>query len=132
MGGRGSFAAGKPVPPTYRTVGTIHGVKVLEGINGKHSLPESSNTSLAYIKLKPDGTFHEIRFYDKNHILFLEVAYHPESNLGSPLKPILHYHLYDPKFSKTQIKQRDLRSNALKLPGGMKKKLRKYFKGVQF
>lgn len=131
MGGRGSFAAGNPVPPEYKTVGTIHGVKVLEGINGKHSLPESSNTSLAYIKLKRNGTFHEIRFYNKDHVLYLEIGYHPERKLNSPLKPILHYHLYDPRFSKTTIYSDDLRSDAIKLPGGMKKKLRKYFKGVQ-
>lgn len=131
MGGRGTFAVGKNVAYTYQMVGQIEGVKVLKGINGKHGLPESSHSSTAYIKLKPDGTFHEMRFYNKSHILYLEVGYHPEKTLGSAGKPILHYHLYDPTFSTTRLKG-PWRSNAIKLPGGMKKKLRKYFKGIKF
>ena len=39
MGGRGTFAAGNPVPYSYQTVDTIEGVKVLVGVNGKHGLP---------------------------------------------------------------------------------------------
>ena len=58
MGGRGTFAAGNSVPYSYKTVGFIEGVKVLERINGKHALPESSHSSDAYIKLKPDGINH--------------------------------------------------------------------------
>ena len=68
MGGRGTFAAGNPVPYSYKTVETIDGVKVLQGTSGKHGLPESSHSSEAYIKQKPDGTFHEMRFYNKEHI----------------------------------------------------------------
>lgn len=33
MGGRGTFAVGRNVDFTYKTVGTIEGVKILEGIN---------------------------------------------------------------------------------------------------
>lgn len=95
MGGRGTFARGNNVPYTYRTVGIIEGVKVLEGINGKHSLPEEAHSSSAYIKLKPDGTFHEIRFYDKDHYLVMEIAYHPESNLTGHGRPVLHIHTYE-------------------------------------
>lgn len=51
MGGRGTFAAGNPVPYSYKKVEEIEGVKVLTGINGKHALPESSHSSNAYIKL---------------------------------------------------------------------------------
>ena len=51
MGGRGTFAAGRNVDFTYKTVGTIEGVKVLEGMYGKHALPEESHSSKAYIKL---------------------------------------------------------------------------------
>lgn len=131
MGGRGTFAAGNPVSYSYQMVDTINGVKVLEGTDGKHGLPESAHSSNAYIKLKPDGTFHEMRFYDKNHVLYLEIGYHAEKNLGSPDKPILHYHLYNPLFSKTKVGGKELRGAAVKLPGGMKKKLRKYFKGVK-
>ncbi len=63
MGGRGTFASGNNVAYTYKTVGKINGVKVLKGIGGKHSLPEESHTSNVYIKLKPDGSFHEMRIY---------------------------------------------------------------------
>ena len=63
MGGRGTFAAGNAVAYSYQTIGTIYGVKVLDGINGKHGLPESAHSSDAYIKLNHDGTFSEMRFY---------------------------------------------------------------------
>ena len=56
MGGRGSYAAGNNVEYTYKTVGMVDGVKILQGIGNKHGLPESSHSSEAYIKLKPDGT----------------------------------------------------------------------------
>lgn len=78
MGGRGTYAAGNDVEYTYQTVDKIEGVKVLEGLNGKHGLPEESHNSNAYIKLKPNGTFHEMRIYDKDHYLIKEIAYHPE------------------------------------------------------
>ena len=96
MGGRGTFAAGKDVAFKYKEVGKINGVKILEGIKGNHSLPEEAHSSLAYIKLKKDGTFHEIRFYDKNHYLVKEIAYHPEPkiNNGNRSEPILHVHDY--------------------------------------
>ena len=96
MGGRGTFAAGNPAPYSYKTVGMIDGVKVLQGISGKHGLPEEAHTSFAYIKLKPDGTFHEMRFYDTNHSLTMEIAYHPEPNLnnGNRTESILHVHEY--------------------------------------
>ena len=81
MGGRGTFASGNNVAYSYKTVGKIAGVKVLQGIGGKHSLPEESHSGQAYIKLKPDGTFHEMRIYDKNHFLIAEIAYHVEPNI---------------------------------------------------
>lgn len=130
MGGRGSFAAGNPVPYKYKTVGFIEGVKVLEGTGNNRGLPESSHSSCtAYIKLDYKGVFKEMRFY-KDHVLFLEIGYHSEKTLGSPNKSILHYHLYHPLFSKTKTGHK-YRSDAIKLPGGWKKKLRKYFKGVK-
>ena len=108
MGGRGTFAAGNPVPYTYATVGRIEDVKVLSGLNGKHGLPEESHSSYAYIKLKPDGTFHEMRTYDKDHYLTFEIAYHPEPKLDSSRKPVLHYHLYD-KNSTEPVPKRQLK-----------------------
>ena len=131
MGGRGTFAAGNSVPYSYQTVGTIEGVKVLQGIDGKHSLPESAHSSHAYIKLKPDGTFHEMRVYGKDHVLQLEIAYHPEPSLtGDRQTPVLHYHTYDDRFSKNKTGAFN-RSSAALLPSEMKEKYRKFFKGVK-
>ena len=97
MGGRGTFAAGNSVAYTYKTVGYVEGVKVLQGLNGKHSLPEEAHSSSAYIKLKPDGTFHEMRIYDKDHYLIKEIAYHPEPKLnsGNRFENVLHIHEYE-------------------------------------
>lgn len=95
MGGRGTYASGrKDVKATYRTVGYVNGVKVLEGTGNQHGLPAESHSSSAYVKLYPDGTFHEIRFYDKDHYLKQEVAYHPETGLDPSRKPIVHIHEY--------------------------------------
>ena len=121
MGGRGTFAAGHSVEYTYETTGKIAGVKILSGRNGKHGLPEEAHSSHAYIKLKPDGTFHEMRVYDNDHYLTFELAYHPEPSLDSSRKPVLHYHLYDRNFN---------RSRAIKATKAMKKHFRKYLKGV--
>ena len=61
MGGRNTYAAGKDVPFTYKTAGFFHGVKVLEGIGGKHNLPEEAHSSTAYAKLFKDGkSFDEV------------------------------------------------------------------------
>ncbi len=131
MGGRGTFAAGNSVLYTYKTVGKIEGVKVLQGISGKHSLPESSHSSSAYIKLKPDGTFHEMRFYDKKHVLYMEIAYHPEKSLtGDNYTSILHYHTYKESFSISKTGG-DNRSKAKMLTSEMKRKYKKFFKGVE-
>lgn len=94
MGGRGSRAAGNNMPLSYKTVGKINGVKVLEGINGNHSLPVEARSSTAYIKLKPDGTFHEMRIYNNERYLVTEIAYHPESSLDGSRKNVLHIHEY--------------------------------------
>lgn len=98
MGGRGTFAAGNKTQYVYKTVGKIEGVKVLEGINGKHSLPEEAHSSWAYIKLKPNGTFHEMRIYDSDHYLTKEIAYHPEPKInkikGNGNVSVLHIHDY--------------------------------------
>ena len=37
-----------------------------------------------------------MRFYDKNHYLVKEIAYHPEKYLDKSRKPILHIHEYEP------------------------------------
>ncbi len=121
MGGRGTFAIGNMVAYTYETIGFIEGIKILSGLNGKHGLPEEAHSSHAYIKLKKDGTFHEMRVYDKDHYLKFEIAYHPEPSLDKSRKPVLHYHVYDRNFH---------RSSAMKMSKPMKKHFKKYLKGV--
>ena len=124
MGGRGTFAAGKSVEYTYKTVGFIAGVKVLEGKNGAHSLPEEAHSSTAYIKLKPDGTFHEMRIYDDEHYLVKEIAYHPEPIInGGSRENVLHIHEY----KRDNFADRDPRL----LTSSEIKMYKKYLKGVK-
>lgn len=125
MGGRGTFATGNDVDYTYETVGYIEGVKVLQGLNGKHSLPEESHSSSAYIKLKPDGTFHEMRIYDKDHYLIKEVAYHPEPKIngGNKSENVLHIHEY----KRDNFKDRSPRF----MTDDEIKKYKKHLKGVK-
>jgi hypothetical protein len=126
MGGRGTFAAGKNIPYVYQTVDNIEGVKVLEGINGKHGLPEEAHSSNAYIKLKPDGTFHEMRIYDEEHYLVKEIAYHPEPmlNSGNRSENVLHIHEY---------KRDNFKDRTPRLMTDMEiEKYKKYLKGVKF
>lgn len=98
MGGRGTFAKGKNVDFTYETVGTIGNAKILRGLNGLHSLPaEAHSPNAIYIKLKGDGTLHEMRIYDADKYLVKEIAYHREAKLGKGVDKygnILHIHDY--------------------------------------
>ena len=131
MGGRGTFAAGNFVAYSYETIDKIEGVKVLQGIGGKHGLPESAHSSEAYIKLKPDGTFHKICFYDTNHCLYLEIGYHSEKSLtGNNHEPVLHYHTYNNSFSLTKVDDGG-RSDAILLTQEMKERYKRFFKGVK-
>lgn len=125
MGGRGTFAAGKNVAFTYETTGFIDGVKILKGINGKHGLPEEAHTSMAYISLKPNGLFHEMRIYDKDHYLIKEIAYHPEPKLnnGNRQENVLHVHDY-PQRDNFKVRPPH------KITKQEYEKYKKYFKGV--
>lgn len=137
MGGRGTFAAGNNVAYTYEVDttnyenGKFEGVKVLIGMNGtgKHGLPESSHSSNAYLKMNSDGSFNMMRIYDSNHVLRLEIAYHNENKLGNG--KILHYHIYDERFSKTTSRNFK-RSDAIRITqkSKMYKTYKKFFKGV--
>lgn len=83
MGGNGTFALGKMAQYRWETVGKIEGVKVLElkdrGLSRK--LPEEAHSSRMYIQLHDDGTFSQLRIYDKWHRLRVEIGYHPERRL---------------------------------------------------
>ena len=133
MGGRGTFAAGYSVAYTYEVDktfsedGKIHGVKILKGIegSGKHGLPEEAHSSSAYIKLKPDETFHEMRIYDEQHYLIKEIAYHPEPQLnnGNRKENVLHIHEYQRDNFKDR-KPRFLKPEEIEM-------YRKYLRGVK-
>ncbi|MBQ7188538.1 MAG: hypothetical protein IJR99_03890 [Kiritimatiellae bacterium] len=100
MGGNGTFAAGRIVAYRWETVGEIHGVKVLRPLlppgqkRISQKLPEESHSSQMYLMLHGNGTFAQLRIYDRQHRLRLELAYHPEANLDKSHKDVLHYHIY--------------------------------------
>ena len=125
MGGRGTFAAGKNAEYHYETVGSINGVKVLQGKGNRHHLPEEAHSSTAYIRLNPDGTFHEMRIYGKEHYLVKEIAYHPEPkiNNGNRHEKVLHVHEY-PEHDRF-----DLRTTRL-ITEKEYTEYKKFFKGV--
>lgn len=102
MGGRGTYASGRNVPFVYKTVGLFHGVKVLEGTEGKHGLPEEAHTSEAYVKLARDGNLLMLRFYDKDKFLTTEIGFHPEPKLTGHHRPVYHIHFYDRDFKRTE------------------------------
>lgn len=121
MGGRGTYASGNNVPYEWRTDMKIDGIKVLVGINGQHKLPEEAHSSNAYARLNPDGTLRELRFYDSQHRLRYEIAYHPERNVDPSNKPVLHYHVYD------VTGMRRWHGPAVKATRAMRKRYGKYF-----
>jgi len=138
MGGRGTFAAGNPVPYTYEVDtsfspdGKYKGIKVLKGIegSGQHGLPESSHSSTAYIKMNPDGTFNMMRVYDKSHNLRLEIGYHVDNKLPGGNGKKLHYHIYDTTFSQSKEGHPNRPPSILHKNSKIYKTYSKYFKGV--
>ena len=75
MGGRGTYAAGNNVAYTYQTVGAIEGIKVLQGLSGKHGLPEEAHSSSAYISLHPNGKVKQLRLYNSNLTARTDIEY---------------------------------------------------------
>lgn len=94
MGGRGTFASGKNVGYTYETVGMIEGVKVLQGINGKHNLPEEAHSSKAYILADRNGNFVRYREFNSDHTSKFDIDYHPEKKISGNYSPTFHVHEY--------------------------------------
>lgn len=99
MSSRGSVAKnGHVTTDNYNTVSYVLDAKVLSGNGNNHSLPDYSHSkNTAYIKLKPDGTLHEIRFYGDNNTPIIEIAFHPEPQLnnGDKKYSVLHYHTFN-------------------------------------
>lgn len=116
MGGRGTFAAGNPVPYSYETVGKIEDIKVLQGLNGKHGLPEESHSSNAYIRLYPNGNTKQIRLYHSNLTAQTDIEYSVHQG-----KITFHAHDY----------VNGERQPARQLTNEEKEKYKKYFGGVR-
>ncbi|MGN1360126.1 MAG: hypothetical protein ACI4X9_06685 [Kiritimatiellia bacterium] len=66
---------------------------VAVGTGHQRALPEESQHHRAYIRLRPDGSFHSIRFYGEDHYATKDIAYHREPDLapGGPILPIHEY-----------------------------------------
>lgn len=95
MGGRGTFAGGKNVGDTYESVWMIEGVKVLQGVNGKHNLPEETHRSKAYILADSNGNFVRYRKFNSDHTSKIDIDYHPEKKRSGNYSPIFHAHEYE-------------------------------------
>lgn len=100
MGGRGTFAIGNIVPYSYKTIGKIGNHKIVEGINGKHGLPEESHTSSSYVKVYDNGKVKQIRLYNKDHTTRTDIEYSVHQG-----KKFLHAHDYS---NGKRSKARDL------------------------
>lgn len=126
MGGRGSYSGGGNAPYTYKTVGKIEGIKVLQPNNPKSSLklPEEAHSSSSYILLDKNGIFHQMRIYNKNHEAIFEIGYHKEANLGK----VLHVHLY-----KAPGELSHKTAKKIKIGPGDEyyEKYKKFFKGIK-
>lgn len=126
MGGRGTFASGNPVLYTYKTVDKYEGVKILTGIpgTGLHDLPVEAHSSEMYLKLHKDGTMSMLRIYGKDdHMLKMEIAYHPEPRLTGNYDPVLHIHYYDKDFAHGRAQYLDRQ---------IFEKYKKYMKGQKW
>lgn len=130
MGGNGTFAAGNVAKYRWETVGTVHGVKVLalrdRGLSRK--LPEEAHSSRMYIQQHPDGSFSQLRIYDRFHRLRFEVGYHREPQLDESGKAVLHYHVYTYPSGSSRFK----RTEAKRITERMWKRLRRFMKGARF
>lgn len=95
MGGRGTYAVGKPTNQYYKTVGSIKGVKVLQGIDKQHhGMPEEAKTSKAYIILYPDGNFKRYREFSDDHTAKFDIDFHAEQRLTGNREKVYHIHFY--------------------------------------
>ena len=83
MSSRGAYTKnGHVTTDEYKSTGYVldPNAKILVGNNGRHGLPDYSHTpNRIYIKLSHDNTLRELRQYDENGHLVLEIAYHSAS-----------------------------------------------------
>ena len=94
MGGRGTFASGNNAAYTYKTVGKIAGIKILQPKNSSASLklPEEAHSSKGYLLLDKSSVFRQYREYNDRHEVILEIGYHNEPALGRG--KIFHAHIH--------------------------------------
>ena len=125
MGGRGTFASGNIVSYTYKTIGKIAGVKVLEPMNPKDSfsMPAEVHSSQKYIVLDKTGVFRQYMEYNDQHLPIFEIGYHFEHGISTHGEAVLHYH----KYSNPGIENR---GKAHPITPELFEKYKKYFKGV--
>ena len=128
MGGRGTFASGNNVAYTYKTVGKIGGMKVLQPNSPTSSLklPEEAHSSSSYILLDKNGTFHQMRIYNEKHEAIFEIGYHNEASLGKG--KILHVHEYK---SPGELSHKTAKKFMIGPGDKYYEKYQKYFKGIK-
>lgn len=128
MGGRGTYASGINVPFSYKTVGKIGNVKIIESLDPKRSLklPEEAHSSSSYILLDKKGVFHQMRFYNENHEATFEIGYHNEASLGKG--KILHVHIYK---TAGNLSHKTAEKFAIGPGNEYYEKYKKYFRGIE-
>lgn len=126
MGGRGTYAVGNKVGYTYKTVGKIEGIKVLQPVDSKRSfnMPPEAHSSNGYIILDKSGVFHQYTEYNKDHLPIFEIGYHFEKGISKQGEHVFHIHEY----SAPGI---DNRQPARKITIREYEKYKKFFKGVR-
>lgn len=121
MGGNSSSARGGS---DYLGVGKIGEVVVVEGTRGQHNLPFLSPDGKARIRFDPDGTFRQMRIYDKatgRPRFDLDYTFEPALSVG--YEPVFHYHEWtsDGKRGEAQLG-----------PKNLYEEYKQYLKGVEF
>ena len=105
MAARGAVAKnGHVTTDAYKVIRQVYDAKVLVGTEHAHGLPDYAHTpNSKYIKENADGSFREMRVYNNEGRLVLEIAYHCEESLtGNRHEPVLHYHTYDEKLTHSK------------------------------
>lgn len=126
MGGRGTYAVGNNVGYTYKTVGKIEGVKVLQPVDSKKSfsMPPEAHSSASYIVLDKVGIFHQYTEYNENHLPVFEIGYHFEKGISKQGEHVFHVHEYP-------IPGVEYRQPARNITPQEYEKYKKLFKGVK-
>ena len=105
MGGRGTYSKGIDVPFTFKCVGYIEGVKVLQPINTKNrKLPGDSHSSESYILLDRNGVFKQMRIYNADLTWKKDIDFGGEHDLTEHYQKVLHIHEFDENGKRTDAR----------------------------